>query len=49
MARTAPLPVCKAFLVCRQIKVQLQNNVYANDRWPNGPTLGFFARLIGDR
>jgi hypothetical protein len=52
MARTAPLPVCKAFLICRQIKpphLELigQNNIYQNDRWPNGPTLGFFARLTG--
>jgi hypothetical protein len=52
MDRKPPLPVCKAFLVCRQIEgLHLEligpNNCYVNRRFPNGCSLGFFAKLSG--
>ena len=51
MDRKPPLPVCKAFLVCREIAGQmltlLGDNCYVNRRFPNGFPLSFFARLTG--
>ena len=47
-----PMPICKAFLVCRNISGETltligQSNCYVNHRFPNGFPLAFFARLTG--
>src|SRR5208282_3032811 len=52
MNRKPPNPVCKAFLVCRNINGETltligQSNCYVNHRFPNGPPIAFFARLTG--
>jgi hypothetical protein len=52
MDRNPPAPVCKAFLLCRQIAGETltlvgQSNCYVNRRFPGGHPLSFFARLKG--
>jgi hypothetical protein len=52
MNRKPPVPVCKAFLVCRQIVGETltligQSNGYVNRRFPGSCQLAFFARLSG--
>jgi hypothetical protein len=52
MDRKPPVPVCKAFLVCRKIVGETltligQSNCHVNRRFPSGVPLAFFARLSG--
>jgi hypothetical protein len=52
MNRKPPMPICKAFLVCRDINGEVltlicQSNCYVNQHFPNGTPLAFFARLTG--
>jgi hypothetical protein len=51
MDRKPPAPVCKAFLVCREIAGRtltlMGDNCYINRRFPNGLPMAIFARLTG--
>jgi hypothetical protein len=52
MERKPPVPVCKAFLLCRQINGDTltligQSNCFVNRCFPGSLQLAFFARLRG--
>jgi hypothetical protein len=54
MDRKPEPPICKAFLVCRQIVGETltligQSNCHVNRRFPSGQPLAFFARLKNGR
>lgn len=50
--RTLPEPICKAFLVCRQVKPPFleliaQNNIFVSRYFPSSCNIGFWTRLTG--
>jgi hypothetical protein len=51
MSRNPPVPVCKAFLICRQIVEHtltlMGANCHVARRFPSGLPVAFFARLRG--
>jgi hypothetical protein len=51
MNRKPPAPVCKVFLVCRQIVGETltlaKGSCHVNHRFPSARPLAFFARLTG--
>ena len=52
MDRKPPAPVCKAFLICRQIVGETltligKSNCHLSRQFPSSCPLAFFARLTG--